>query len=259
MTGDISPLFSLAQYDASNLLGFPRSTFCRKWKQATACSAAAASGAPAEFFEGQSQKNKKSAKRQSLGKPQTVYRRWPYRRLKMIEERMNSLLYSEGEPLTGQSIDLLVELLTERVLLSEPVFFEINPAHSKYTAPTPVYPKQILEQCQEDAPIDLNATILSLVSKLPAEVISAFPVPFSDSIDEPKTHSSRLSSSSGSVASVSSSRGSLFETGLASTSAGRVVDRVPSFRSFPDSFLESFLSSISGTNPAPELPSQKQN
>lgn len=220
MIGDISPLFSLPQYDASNLLGYPRSTFCRKWKQATACSASAAMSAPAEFFEGQS--TKKKSKRQSLGKPQTVYRRWPYRRLKMIEERVNAILDSEGESFEG-----LIELLTERILLSEPVFFEINPAHSHYCPPQPVFPKQVLDHCKEDGPLDINSVILGLVNRLPTEILSIYPVPFPDSQEDRRSTATM-------------SRVGLFEPGVASSPL--------SYKNLPESFLESFLSSITTPN-----------
>lgn len=233
---DISPLFALPQYDASNLLGFPRSTFCRKWKQATTTSEASAASAPSDFYEGPKPKKNK---RQSLGKPQTVYRRWPFRRLKMIDERINALIFNEGEPVNASSIDSLVELFTEKILLSEPVFFEIDSSLSNYVAPVPIYPKQILESVKNDEPLDIIGSILTLISKLPQDAISAFPVPYQDSAQS--THQISLDSICG-------SRPALFDTGLHSSltmpsSSSSGMQSLP-HQAMTDSFFASLLSSI---------------
>ena len=234
-TADISPLFALPQYDASNLLGFPRSTFCRKWKQATATSEASLATAPSEFYEGPKQKK---SKRQSLGKPQTVYRRWPFRRIKMIDERINSLIFNEGEPITGVTIDALVELFTEKTLLSEPVFFEIDSSLSSYVAPPPTHPATVLDACKQDEPLDINATIISLLSKVPPDVVSTFPVPYPENASQQQLHSA----SHGSINSMPGSRIPLFDP------TASQHHRLSSISGpIGDSFFATLLSSIEPT------------
>jgi hypothetical protein len=238
------------------LLGFPRSTFCRKWKQATTASESAVVGAPSEFYEGSG--SSKKSKRQSTGKAQTVYRRWPFRRIKMIDERLNSLLFSETEPITSSTIDGITELLTEKVLLMEPVFFEIDPSLSKYTSPPAAYPKAILESCKNDEPIDARAMIINLLGRVPQDIIATFPVPqLFDFTNDPNRSESQQSMKT----SFSAPRTSLFDTGVTGNSMSMSMPGQPSFStpaisSFPPTTRSSFhgMPSFSSSN-LPGIPS----